>query len=105
MLVEIIAKNITPGELSEFLKNKKIKLLNQANYKDLIVLHDLVMARKRDEKKKAEEPEEIKEMKNRILKEVDTDKLKRMLNAYKVTKIEDMSKEQIEQAYNKIFKK
>ena len=105
MLVEIIAKNITPGKLSEFLKNKKIKLLNQANYKDLIVLHDLVMARKRDEKKKTEEPEEIKEMKNRILKEVDTDKLKRMLNAYKVTKIEDMSKEQIEQAYNKIFKK
>ena len=105
MLVEIIAKNITPRELSDFLKNKKIKLLDQANYKDLIALHNLIMARKRDEKKKVEEPEEIKEMKNRILKEVDTDKLKRMLNAYKVIKIEDMSKKQIEQAYNKIFKK
>ena len=44
-------------------------------------------------------------MKNRILKEVDKDKLKRMLNAYKVAKLDDMNKEQIEQAYNKIFKK
>ena len=63
------------------------------------------MARKKEESKKAEEPEEIKKMKNRILKEVDKDKLKRMLNAYKVAKLDDMNKEQIEEAYNKIFKK
>ena len=58
-----------------------------------------------EDSKKAEESEEIKKMKNRILKEVDKDKLKRMLNAYKVAKLDDMNKEQIEQAYNKIFKK
>ena len=63
------------------------------------------MARKKEDSKKAEESEEIKKMKNRILKEVDKDKLKRMLNAYKVAKLDDMNKEQIEQAYNKIFKK
>lgn len=105
MLVEIIAKNITPEELSKFLKNKKIKLLDQANYNDLVFLHDSIMARKKEDSKKAEESEEIKKMKNRILKEVDKDKLKRMLNAYKVAKLDDMNKEQIEQAYNKIFKK
>ena len=105
ILIEVIAKNIAPGELSEFLNNKKIKLLDQANYNDLVFLHDSSMARKKEDSKKAEESEEIKKMKNRILKEVDKDKLKRMLNAYKVAKLDDMNKEQIEQAYNKIFKK
>lgn len=105
MLIEIILKNINNEELSEFLKNKKIKLLDQANYKDLIILHDTIMIKKRDKNKKTEDTIEIKEMKNRILKEINHDKLERVLKAYRVSKIEDMSNEQIEQAYYKIFKK
>ena len=109
MLVEIIAKNITPEELSKFLKNKKIKLLDQANYKDLVILHDLIMVRikkeKTEENKLKNASEDRSNMIKKIKEVINGDKFERMLNFYEVDEIWQMSDEQLRKVYNKIFKK
>ena len=109
MLVEIIAKNITPEELSKFLKNKKIKLLDQANYKDLVILHDLIMVRikkeKTEENKLKNASEDRSNMIKKIKEAINGDKFERMLNFYEVDEIWQMSDEQLRKVYNKIFKK
>jgi len=109
MLVEIIAKNITPEELSKFLKNKKIKLLDQANYKDLVILHDLIMVRikkeKAEENKLKDASEDRSNMIKKIKEVINGDKFERMLNFYEVDEIWQMSDEQLRKVYNKIFKK
>lgn len=109
ILVEIIAKNITPEELSKFLKNKKIKLLNQANYKDLVILHDLIMVRikkeKTEENKLKDASEDRSNMIKKIKEVINGDKFERMLNFYEVDEIWQMSDEQLRKVYNKIFKK
>ena len=109
MLIEIIAKNITPEELSKFLKNKKIKLLDQANYKDLVILHDLIMVRikkeKTEENKLKDTSEDRSNMIKKIKEAINGDKFQRMLNFYEVDEIWQMSDEQLRKVYNKIFKK
>lgn len=109
MLIEIIAKNITPEELSKFLKNKKIKLLDQANYKDLVILHDLIMVRikkeKTEENKLKDTSEDRSNMIKKIKEVINGEKFQRMLNFYEVDKIWQMSDEQLRKVYNKIFKK
>jgi essential recombination function protein len=109
MLVEIIAKNITPEELSKFLKNKKIKLLDQANYKDLVILHDLIMMRikkeKTEENKLKDASEDRSNMIKKIKEAINGDKFERMLSFYEVDEIWQMSDEQLRKVYNKIFKK
>ena len=109
MLVEIIAKNITPEELSKFLKNKKVKLLDQANYKDLVILHDLIMVRikkeKAEENKLKDTSEDRSNMIKKIKEAINGEKFQRMLNFYEVDEIWQMSDEQLRKVYNKIFKK
>ncbi|KYL03911.1 ERF family protein [Fusobacterium necrophorum] len=100
-LASIIAKRISTKELNSFLKTKKIRHLEQADYFDLKKLHDYIF---KNQEVKIERKNEIKEKMDFICSHTDDEKKEKILNFYKRDCLNDMTDKEIEDAYQKICK-